>query len=64
MPLSFHIQSSVLPTHASIVAFRGSEGISRPYVFDVYIQVTGPLDIEVDDAPGAKATLTFEDDGG
>ncbi len=63
MGLNFQIQSSVLPSHASIVAFRGSEGISRPYVFDIYVQVTGPLDIEVDDAPGAKATLIIEDAG-
>lgn len=63
MALSFHINSSVLPDGANIVAFRGSEGISRPYVFDVYINVTGPLDIEIDDAPGAKATLSIEQDG-
>ncbi|MFO0554794.1 MAG: type VI secretion system tip protein TssI/VgrG [Polyangiaceae bacterium] len=60
MGLSFHIKSSVLPDQATVVAFRGSEGISRPYVFDIYVEVTGPLDIEMDDAPGAKATLTIE----
>lgn len=63
MGLSFQIKSSVLPEQATVVAFRGSEGISRPYVFDVYIEVTGPLDIDIDDAPGAKATLSIEQDG-
>jgi len=63
MELSYRIRSSVLADHeehARVVAFRGSEGISRPYVFDVYIAVTGALDIVIDDAPGAKATLSME----
>lgn len=62
MELSYRITSTALADHADharVVAFRGSEGISRPYVFDVYIAVTGALDIPMDDAPGAKATLTL-----
>jgi type VI secretion system secreted protein VgrG len=63
MGMSFQIKSSVLPEHANVVAFRGSEGLARPYAFDVYVEVTGPLDIEIDDAPGSKAVLSFEQDG-
>ncbi|HTJ80171.1 MAG TPA: type VI secretion system tip protein TssI/VgrG [Polyangiaceae bacterium] len=61
----FEITSSALPTQAKVAAFRGTEGISRPYVFDIYVTVDGVgEDVDVDDAPGAKVTLTIHDPAG
>ncbi len=61
----FEITSSVLPRHTKVAAFRGTEGISRPYLFDVYVTVDGSGDdIDVDDAPGARVTLIIHDQAG
>ncbi len=60
MGLTFNIESSALPANASVVAFRGSEGISRPYAFDIYVNVIGD-ELVLDDAPGSRVTLTIGD---
>lgn len=62
---NFEITSSALPSQAIVAAFRGSEGISRPYVFDVYVALESlGDDIDVDDAPGSSATLTIKNPDG
>ncbi|MFO0555465.1 MAG: type VI secretion system tip protein TssI/VgrG [Polyangiaceae bacterium] len=61
----FEITSSVLPSGARVAAFRGSEGISRPYLYEVYVTVDGTGDeVDVDDAPGARATLLTHEPNG
>ena len=58
----FTVTSSVLPGGTRVVGFRGSEGISRPYVFEIYLSLeSGGESHELDlaDAIGAKATLTL-----
>ncbi len=58
----FKIDSSGLPDGALVVGFRGSEGISRPYVFELFLNVVSseesPFDLA--DAVNAKATLTID----
>ncbi len=63
MALKFSVRSGALPANATVAGFRGSEGISRPYVFDVYVNVLGDTDVEPEDAVGSKATLVLEDGG-
>jgi type VI secretion system secreted protein VgrG len=61
------IKSSALPDSARVAGFKGTEGISRLYRFDVYLYtVDGDgADIDLADVVGAKATLEIErDDGG
>ena len=57
----FTVSSSVLPDGTRVVGFRGSEGISRPYVFEIYLSLESGESHELDlaDAIGAKATLTL-----
>ncbi len=60
MALAFSMRSGALPTSASVAGFRGSEGLSRPYVFDVYVTVAGDHDLEPEEAIGSRATLTID----
>jgi len=61
MALKFSIRSGALPEGATVAGFRGSEGLSRPYVFEVYVNVLGDEDVEPEDAVGSKVTLTLTD---
>src|SRR5262249_22816649 len=56
------ISSSVLPFSARVVGFRGTETISRPYHFEIFIQMKQELGEEFDlaDAIGAKAKPTVD----
>ena len=57
----FHVTSSALPETTRVAGFRGSEGISRPYEFDVYLLVGAEgQDLDLGDAVGAKATLAVD----
>lgn len=62
----FTIQSTSLPDGARVIGFRGTEALSRPYVFEVFLQITGPdaHSFELDDLAGAKACLTVSRDDG
>src|SRR5262249_29127693 len=55
----FTISSSVLPYSARVVAFRGTETMSRPYHFEIFIQLMGD-EFDLDDAIGAKARLVVD----
>ncbi len=57
----FTISSSALPDATRVAGFRGTEGISRPYEFDMYL-LLGPegQDLDLADAVGAKAKLTID----
>jgi type VI secretion system secreted protein VgrG len=44
---------------ANVVGFRGSEGLSRPYAFDVYINVPGNEEVVIEEAIGMKAKLSI-----
>jgi type VI secretion system secreted protein VgrG len=46
---------------ANVVGFRGSEGLSRPYAFDVYINVPGTEEVVIEEAIGMKAKLSILD---
>lgn len=58
----FTISASTLPEDTRVVGFRGSEGISRVYVFEIYLSVSSSESQEIDlaDVVGAKATLTVD----
>jgi type VI secretion system secreted protein VgrG len=62
----FSLESSALPRNTKVVAFRGTEGISFLYRFDVFALV--PNDegqvLDAADALGAKISLKIERDGG
>lgn len=61
---TFHIESSVLPAATRVVAFRGTEAISRLYELEIHLAMTedGAQDFDMADAVGAKATLTMARD--
>ena len=61
---TFHIESSVLPAATRVVAFRGTEAISRLYALEIHLAMTedGAQDFDMADAVGAKATLTMTRD--
>jgi len=63
----FTFSSSALPESTRVLGFRGTEAVSRPYVFEIYLSVPSEesADVELDDAVGAKGTLSGqrEDDG-
>ncbi len=61
MTLSFQIVSGALPMTTLVAGFRGSEGLSRPYAFDVYITVPGSEDVEIEDVVGSRATFLISD---
>ena len=59
MSLTFAIRSSALPDDARVAAFRGSEGLSRPHVFDIFVTVPGDDDVDLSDGIGSRVTLTI-----
>ncbi len=65
MPDIFEIKSDAVPAAAHVVSFRGHEGISSLYRFDVALIVKGDVEVDLDAATGTRATLTIhagEDD--
>src|SRR5690242_3394959 len=56
------ISSSVLPYSARVVGFRGTEALSRPYHFEIFLQMKQELGEEFDlaDALGARAKLVMD----
>ncbi len=58
----FTIDSPALPKDTRVVGFRGSEGISRLYAFEIHLQLApGEGDtFELSAAVGAKGTLTLD----
>lgn len=62
----FTLRSESFPEGARVVGFRGSEGLSRLYAFEVFLQITGPdaHSFEVADAVGSKAALVVSRDDG
>src|SRR3954471_8603781 len=57
----FTVSSSVLPSTTKVAGFKGSEGLSRPYVFEILLMMTNEEanDFDMADAISAKATLTM-----
>jgi len=55
----FNLRSSALVPGTRVIGFRGREGISRLFEFDVYFTVRD-LDLDLGDALTAKATLSIE----
>ena len=62
----FTIQSDSLPEGTRVIGFRGTEALSRPYAFEVFLQVTGPdaHSFELHDLTGGKACLSVSRDDG
>ncbi len=54
----FSFVSSGLPGSLRVASFRGSEGLSRCYWFDIYVTVAADLDIDTMDVIGSRGTLT------
>src|SRR4051812_871644 len=62
----FTIKSGSLSKAVRVVGFRGTEGISRLYSFEIFLTLGADEsdDFEVADAVGAKGTLTLDRDDG
>src|SRR5687767_6916639 len=56
----FQIRSDALPPGATLLAFRGEEAISRPYVLEVGIQVDGGLEVDLAAAVHTRFTLVAD----
>lgn len=60
----FNLTSGAIPMNAKVAGFRGSEKISKPYVFDIYFTVESipnlPLQFDLNEAVFAKAKLTIK----
>lgn len=58
----FTIQSGALPASTRVAGFRGTEGLSKPYAFDIYLVMTNDVvqDFNMAGAVGAKATLAAD----
>jgi type VI secretion system secreted protein VgrG len=58
----FTMSSSSLPDGTRVVGFRGNEGISRPYAFEVFLTIADEesQDFDLADTINAKATLTLD----
>ena len=56
------IASSVIPTSAKVIGFRGVEAISRPYEIEIFFLLRGDDvdDLDLADAIGAKARLVLD----
>lgn len=56
------IQCGVLPTSTRVAGFRGTEAISRPYEFEVFLLMQGEesADWDLDSAIGQKASLVID----
>ncbi len=55
----FHLRSSALVPAPRVIGFRGREGLSRLFEFDVYFTSRDP-DLDLGDALTSKATLGIE----
>jgi type VI secretion system secreted protein VgrG len=57
----FTISSNALPDTTRVAGFRGTEGISRPYEFELYLLVGAEgQDLDLGDAVGVKAKLEID----
>jgi type VI secretion system secreted protein VgrG len=57
----FTIQSSVLPDDTRVVGFRGTEGLSRPYLFEIWLSIpSDSADFDMGDAIGARTSLLVD----
>ncbi|UQA59691.1 type VI secretion system Vgr family protein [Polyangium aurulentum] len=59
----FRFSSSALPESAKLVGFRGREGLSELFRFEVYVSVPSNEEISEEDAVWSKAELTIVRDG-
>src|SRR4051812_7820921 len=67
MPDLFTFHSSALPPSTRVAGFRGSEGVSRLYAFEIFLVLTGHVGSELDMGPaiGARGSLVLDQpDGG
>jgi type VI secretion system secreted protein VgrG len=65
MANAYKITCSALPDNTRVLGFRGTEGISRLYQFDIYVHVPSDAqDVDMEGAVGAKATLELRIEGG
>jgi len=60
----YTIRSGSLPDSTRVIGFRGTEALSRPYFFEVFLQINGAEahDLDFADAVGAKAALVASRD--
>jgi len=56
----FSFASSGLAPNLRVASFRGSEGLSRCYWFDVFLTVAADLDIDAMDVIGSRGTLAIK----
>ncbi len=57
----FTISSNALPETTRVAGFRGTEGISRPYEFELYLLAGAEgQDVDLGDAIGVKAKLEID----
>jgi type VI secretion system secreted protein VgrG len=58
------LRSDSLPDAARVIGFRGTEALSRPYVFEVFLQIGGAEahDFDLGGAVGATAALVVSRD--
>lgn len=61
MPLTFSLETSAFPDSRRVVAFRGTEEIGSPYMFEIWVLVEGEDDTELADAVGLRASLEIND---
>lgn len=64
---AFTVSASALPAATRVIGFRGTEGLSKPYVFEIYLVMTNYVgqDLDLADVVGTKATLRLSpSDGG
>jgi hypothetical protein len=61
----FKIDCKAIPSSARVVSLQGSEAMSRPYAFEVRLQMEKPLSaepfLEMKEVVNERATLTFFD---
>ncbi len=57
---AFSIRSSAIPSHATVVGFRGVEAISTPYEIEIYFSLTGLDFVDLRDAVYSKAVLSID----
>lgn len=67
MPDTFVVRSSALPSSTQLIAFHGTEGLSKPYHFELYLTMTNDVgqDFDMAAAVGQPVILSLErSDGG
>jgi type VI secretion system secreted protein VgrG len=56
----FSVTSSAFPEGTLVVGFRGSEALSRPYAYEIFLVSSAEGDeLDLSDTVGSKATLTI-----